>query len=248
MKVLVVDVGGTHIKLLATGETTPIKITSGPKMTAKQMVKDVLVAAKSWKYEAISIGYPGVVVHDAPVHEPHNLGPGWVNFDYQKALGKPVKMLNDAAMQALGAYEGGRMLFLGLGTGLGSAVIAEGIIAPMELAHLPYRGKHTYEDMVGDAGLKHLGEKRWKKRVMEVISLLKAAVEADYVVLGGGNARLLDKVPPDVKLGGNADAFKGGFRLWDTPASPTTVTSRKNAPVKAKAKAKKKATRKKTTK
>ncbi len=228
MKILVVDVGGTHVKVLCSGEKEPVKIPSGPKMTARQMVKDVLAATKDWKYDAVSIGFPGVVVHDKCVNEPHNLGKGWVKFNYAKAFGKPVKMLNDAAMQAMGAYKGKRMLFLGLGTGLGSAVIANGVIAPMELAHLPYRRSRTYEDVVGAAGLKRLGEKRWAKRVAEVVTLLKAAVEADYVVLGGGNARLLTKLPPGVRLGTNADAFTGGFRLWETPSNPTTVTKRKS--------------------
>jgi len=229
MKVLVIDVGGNNLKLLATGETEPIKMKSGPKMSARKMVKDVLAAAKNWKYDCVTIGYPGVVVHDKPVHEPHNLAKGWVGFDYPKAFGKPVRILNDAAMQAMGGYHGKRMLFLGLGTGLGSALIVDGVIEPMELAHLPYRHSRTYEDYVGEAGLQRLGKKRWRKHVAAMIDLLKAAVEADYVVLGGGNARLLGKPPSGAQLGSNADAFTGGFRVWETPGKPTTHRSRKNS-------------------
>lgn len=229
MKVLVVDVGGTHVKVLATGEAEPVKIKSGPKMSAKEMVKSVRAAAKNWKYDCVTIGYPGVVVHDKPVHEPHNLAPGWVGFDYAKAFGKPVRMLNDAAMQAMGAYHGSRMLFLGLGTGLGSALIVDGVIEPMELAHLPYRRSRTYEDYVGEAGLQRLGKKRWRKHVHAVIDLLRAAVEADYVILGGGNARLLQEMPDGVQLGGNDDAFAGGFRVWETPGKPTTHRRKKPA-------------------
>src|SRR5215831_12195607 len=160
MKILAIDVGGTHVKALASGHKTPCKIVSGPTMGARRMVSEIRKATAGWKYDAVSIGYPGAVVHDRPVAEPHNLAPGWVGFDYRKAFGKPVKIVNDAAMQALGSYEGGRMLFLGLGTGLGSALIVEGVLEPMELAHLPYEKGKTYEDYVGLAGLKRLGKRR----------------------------------------------------------------------------------------
>lgn len=229
MKILVIDVGGTHVKVLATGQTNEIKIDSGPKMTAQAMAKKVLAAVKDWTFDHVAIGYPGVVVHDKPVSEPHNLAEGWVGFDYRKAFGKPVRILNDAAMQALGAYEGKRMLFLGLGTGLGSALIVDGVIEPMELAHLPYKSSKTFEDYVGEAGLKRMGKKRWRKHVAKVIDLLKTAVEADYVVLGGGNVRLLTDLPKGVRLGNNADAFTGGFRVWESGEQTTTHRARKKS-------------------
>jgi len=213
MKILVIDVGGTNIKITATGRRTRIKIPSGPKMTPRQMVVAVVAATAGWKYDGISIGYPGPVIHGLPVREPHNLGGGWVGFDFKKAFGHPVKIINDAAMQALGSYEGGRMLFLGLGTGLGSALVVEGIVEPMELAHLPYK-KRTYEDYLGLAGLKRLGKKRWRRHVEEIVGQLKAALQADYVVLGGGNAPLIKKLPAGARLGDNTNAFRGGFRLW----------------------------------
>jgi polyphosphate glucokinase len=214
MKILVIDVGGTHVKLLATGRRRRVEIPSGTRMTAKKMVETVRKVVSGWKYDAVSIGYPGPVVHGHPVSEPHNLGRGWVGFNFRKAFGRPVKILNDAAMQALGSYRGGRMLFLGLGTGLGSALIIDGIIEPMELAHLPYKNGRTYEDYVGLAGLKRLGKKKWRRHVQDVVKQLKAAVQADYVVLGGGNAKLLKKLPSGIRLGDNSDAFRGGFRLW----------------------------------
>jgi polyphosphate glucokinase len=215
MDVLVADVGGTHIKLLATGGTEPIKTPSGPDMTPLKLVSEVQRLTQDWKYDVVSIGYPGPVVHGRPFHEPHNLGTGWVGFDFAGAFGKSVKIVNDAAMQALGSYEGGRMLFLGLGTGLGSAMIVEGVLEPMELAHLPYRKGRTYEEYVGLKGLQRLGKKKWNEHVSRVVLLLKAAMQADYVVIGGGNAKLLKTLPPDAKLGANDNAFKGGFRLWD---------------------------------
>jgi polyphosphate glucokinase len=217
MKVLVVDVGGTHVKVLATGQKTPVKIDSGPDFTPAKMVAAVLKATAGWDYHVVSIGYPGPVVHGCPVSEPHNLGPGWVHFDFKKAFGRPVKLINDAAMQALGSYEGGRMLFLGLGTGLGSAFIVDGVLEPMELAHLPYKKGRTYEEYLGIRGLERLGKKRWRKHVFDVVSKMKAALEADYVVLGGGNAKLLDAVPDNIRLGDNSHAFAGGFRLWKDP-------------------------------
>jgi polyphosphate glucokinase len=218
MKILVVDVGGTHVKVIATGRRTRVKFSSGPKMTPRQMVEGVLAATGGWQYDAISIGYPGPVLHDQPVREPHNLGGGWVGFNFQKAFGRPVKMINDAAMQALGSYEGGQMLFLGLGTGLGSALVSHhGSVIPLELAHLPYKDGGSYEDYVGLAGLERLGKKKWRKHVEIVIGQLKAALQAEYVVLGGGNARLIEKLPPDTRLGDNTNAFRGGFRLWRKP-------------------------------
>jgi polyphosphate glucokinase len=215
MNVLVIDIGGSHIKALATGRKNPVKLPSGPAMTPKQMVRSIQTAVESWDFSVVSIGYPGPVVHGKPVMEPRNLGRGWVGFDYKKAFGHPVKMINDAAMQALGSYRGGRMLFLGLGTGLGSALIVDGILEPMELAHLPYKKGRTYEDYVGQAGLERLGKKKWRRCVTEVVTELMAALEADYVVLGGGNVKLLKKLPPKVRLGNNANAFIGGIRLWD---------------------------------
>ena len=216
MNVLVVDVGGTHVKILATGETTPRKIVSGPELTARDMVAAVKKLAADWKYDAVSIGYPAPVIHGRPLHEPFNLGPGWVSFDFAKAFGKPVKMINDAAMQALGSYDTGSMLFLGLGTGLGSAMVVDGRIEPMELAHLPYR-KATYEDYVGLRGLKRYGKKKWRNYVEDVVERLTAAPEPDEVVIGGGNAKLLKDLPPHSRMVDNRNAFLGGFRLWQDP-------------------------------
>jgi polyphosphate glucokinase len=218
MKILAIDVGGTHIKVLATGRRKPLKIRSGPKMTATQMVRDVLQATAGWSYEVVSIGYPGPVLNGKPVSEPSNLGGGWVGFDFTKAFGHPVRVINDAAMQALGSYKGGRMLFLGLGTGLGSALIVDGALEPMELAHLPYKKGQTYEDRVGKAALKRFGKKKWRRHVADVVTRLKAALEADDVVIGGGNAKLLHTLPKGVRLGSNADAFAGAYRLWKNRA------------------------------
>jgi polyphosphate glucokinase len=216
MKILVVDVGGSHIKILASGQKTPIKIPSGPKTTARAMVRRVKQAVEGWTYAAVSIGYPGAVLHGKPLSEPHNLGGGWVGFNFKRAFGRPVRVINDAAMQALGSYKGGRMLFLGLGTGLGSALIVNGVLQPMELAHLPYKKGRTYEDYVGQAGLERLGKRKWRRHVADVVTRLKAALEADDVVIGGGNAKLLRTVPRGVRLGTNANAFRGGHRLWKT--------------------------------
>ena len=215
--ILVIDVGGTNIKVLATGQKEPVKIPSGPKMTPKQMVKDVRAATSGWKYDGVSMGYPGPVIHGHPLTEPHNLGAGWVGYDFTKAFGRPIKIVNDAAMQALGIYHGGKMLFLGLGTGLGSAMIVNGIVEPMEIAHLPYKNGRTFEDYLGIRGLKRLGKKRWRRHVTKVVERLKAALEADYVVLGGGNSKLLKTIPPGCELGNNSSAFTGGFRLWEEP-------------------------------
>ena len=214
MRILVIDVGGTHVKVLATGHRTRVEFPSGPQMTPAKMVAAVRAATAGWKYEAVSIGYPGSVVHGRPLVEPRHLGPGWVGFDFKKAFGWSVKIVNDAAMQALGSYHGGRMLFLGLGTGLGSALIVENVLEPMELAHLPYKKGRTYEDYVGLAGLERQGKKKWRREVNEIVLQLKRAMQADYVVLGGGNARLLKKLPPGARLGNNANAFQGGYRLW----------------------------------
>jgi polyphosphate glucokinase len=214
MRILVIDVGGSHVKVLATGRKAPIKIPSGPDMTASKMVRQVRKAITDWKYDVVSIGYPGAVLHGKPVSEPRNLGGGWVGFNFRKAFGCPVKVINDAAMQALGSYKGGRMLFLGLGTGLGSALIVNGVLEPMELAHLPYKNGRTYEELVGQAGLKRLGRKKWRRHVADVITRLKAALEADDVVVGGGNAKRLRKLPSGARLGKNANAFVGGYRLW----------------------------------
>jgi polyphosphate glucokinase len=213
-RTLVIDVGGTHVKMLASGHRVARRFDSGPRMTPKQMASGVLAATADWRYDRISIGYPGPVVHGRPLHDPFNLGRGWVGFDFAKALGKPVRIVNDAAMQALGSYRGGRMLFLGLGTGLGSTMIVDGVLEPMELAHLPYRHGKTYEDLLGERGLRRLGRARWRKEVARVVHDLKAALEAEYVVLGGGNTHQLGKLPPGARLGDNRNAFRGGFRLW----------------------------------
>jgi predicted NBD/HSP70 family sugar kinase len=183
-------------------------------MTPAKMVSAVRAATVGWKYDAVSIGYPGTVVHGRPIIEPRHLGSGWLGFDFTKAFGRPVKIVNDAAMQALGSYHGGRMLFLGLGTGLGSALIVDNVLEPMELAHLPFKKGRSYEDYVGLAGLERLGKKKWRRQVNEVVQQLQSAVQADYVVLGGGNARLLKKLPSGVRLGDNSNAFQGGYRLW----------------------------------
>jgi polyphosphate glucokinase len=213
-RILVIDVGGTHVKLLVTGMKQPILIPSEPTLTPRAMVRQVKAAVKSIPYDVVSIGYPGPVVHGRPLREPHNLGRGWVGFDFRKALGRPVKVINDAAMQALGSYKGGRLLFLGLGTGLGSAMIADGVIEPMEIAHLPYKRGTTYEDYLGIRGLKWLGRKKWERQVAKVVSLLREALEPGEVVLGGGNVKKLKKLPPGTRLGSNENAFRGGFELW----------------------------------
>jgi predicted NBD/HSP70 family sugar kinase len=215
MKVLVLDVGGTNVKMLATGRRQPRKFSSGPDMTPDQMVTEVVQATDDWEFDVVSVGYPGFVLRGKVVNDPRNLAPGWVGFDFEKAFGRPVKVINDAAMQALGSYEGGRMLFLGLGTGLGSALILDGVLEPLELAHLPYKKGQTYEDYVGLRGLERLGKKKWRRYVADVVERLRAALEADYVVLGGGNARKLKELPAGARLGDNANAFRGGFRLWE---------------------------------
>ncbi len=213
-KILVVDVGGTHVKLLATGQKVKREFASGPKLRPSDMARQVKDTVKDWDYDVISMGYPGPVVHGHPIREPHNLGGGWMHFDFKKAFGREVKIINDAAMQALGSYRKGRMLFLGLGTGLGSAMIVEGRLEPMELGHLPYRKGKTYEDYLGIRGLERLGKKKWEHHVFKVVSDLRAALCADEVVLGGGNSKRLTKLPPRTRLGENENAFIGGFRMW----------------------------------
>jgi polyphosphate glucokinase len=219
----VIDVGGTSIKLLATGQAQRRKFPSGPSMTPGPMVKQVQKMVADWPYDAISVGYPGPVLRGRPIAEPHNLGKGWMGFDFAKAFKHPVKVVNDAAMQALGSYRGGRMLFLGLGTGLGSAMVVDGIVEPMELGHLPYK-KGTYEDYVGLAGLERDGKNRWRKHVKDVVERLVTALEPDDVVLGGGNVRKLKKLPPGCRAGDNNNAFVGGFRLWSPSATALTAS------------------------
>jgi hypothetical protein len=214
MRILVIDVGGTNVKVLASGKRRPIKIPSGPGMTPARMVKEVLAATAHWEFVVVSIGYPGPVSKGRPALEPWNLGKGWVRFDYKKAFGKPVRIINDAAMQALGSYAGGTMLFLGLGTGLGSALIADGKLIPLELAHLPYLRGKTYEEYLGEKGYRGLGKRVWRRHVHHVAALFLAAFRADYIVFGGGNSKHLKALPPHSRLGSNANAFKGGFRLW----------------------------------
>jgi polyphosphate glucokinase len=218
VKVLVVDVGGTHVKVGLGGQRKPVVLDSGPHLTAGRMAEEVRRATEGWNYDAVSIGYPGPVVNGRPAREPKNLGAGWVRFDYDRAFRKPVRVVNDAAMQALGSYQGGRMLFLGLGTGLGSALVADGVVEPLELAHLPYRKGRTFEDYVGQRGLRRMGRKRWTRHVEMVVAMLKDALQADYVMLGGGQTKKLKALPPGVRLGDNARAITGGQRLWEQPS------------------------------
>jgi len=216
-RILVLDVGGTNVKVLLPGHKVPIKIPSGSKLTPRVMVADVQKTARQAKYDAVTIGFPAAVVRGRILHEPHNLGRGWVRFDFEKAFKKPVRIINDAAMQALGSYEGGTMLFLGLGTGLGSALIVDGVLAPLELAHVPYR-EGEYEDYVGLRGYEKYGKRKWRKLVREVVRVLKAGLVADYVVLGGGQSKRLKKLPDGCRLGSNLNAFVGGQRVWEEPA------------------------------
>ena len=215
MKILVIDVGGTHIKLQMQGQDEVRKCPSGPNLPPQGMIDMVQTATKDWDYDRVTIGYPGPVVDGVIQREPVNLGDGWMGFDFAKALGHPVKLINDAAMQALGSYEGGRMLFLGLGTGLGSSLVYNNFLLPMELGHLPYKKGHTFEEYVGQAGLKELGRRKWKEHVFDVVQRLRNAFMSDYVVLGGGNAKKLDELPPACRLGDNSNAFLGGLRLWE---------------------------------
>lgn len=214
MKVLSIDIGGTNVKVLATGQEQRRKFASGEALTPEAMVEQVKQLTADWAYEAISIGYPGVVVRERVVAEPANLGRGWVGFDFARAFGRPVKLINDAAMQALGNDRGGSLLFLGLGTGLGSALVVEGRVQPLELAHLPYRKHRSYEQYLGEAGLERMGKKKWRRHVWKVVALFREALQPGEVVIGGGNAALLEEPPEGVRLGTNASAFEGGFRLW----------------------------------
>lgn len=214
--ILTIDIGGTHVKVMTSREGIKREFESGPDLSAKTMVRKVKTLTKDWCYDVVSAGYPGPVAGNRPLKEPRNLGAGWKGFDFEDAFRKPVKLVNDAMMQAVGSYDGGRMLFLGLGTGLGAAMIVDGVFEPMELGHLPYRNR-TFEDYVGAAGLERLGRKKWRQRVAEVVADLAAALEPDYTVLGGGNVEKLDKLPRKTRRGDNANAFKGGFRLWDPP-------------------------------
>jgi predicted NBD/HSP70 family sugar kinase len=214
-KILVIDVGGTNVKVRAPGMKEAVKIPSGNRMTGAAMVAAVRRAARGWKYDAVSIGFPGPVIGGRAAAEPRNLGRGWRGVDFARAFGKPVRLLNDAAMQALGSYRGGRMLFLGLGTGLGCAMVLDGVVEPTEIAHLPYRKGRTYEDYVGLRGLLRLGRKKWEKHVHRVVEELSRALLADDVVLGGGNAKKLERLPPGSRLGSNEFAFVGGIRMWE---------------------------------
>jgi polyphosphate glucokinase len=213
MKILVADIGGNHVKLLATGQSQPRKLVSGPLLTPQLMMVGIKDVVSDWDHDVVSIGYPGPVLDGRPLKEPHNLGAGWVQFNFEAAFDRPVKIINDAAMQAIGSYQSGRMLFLGLGTGLGTALIVEGVAHPMELGHLPYK-KGTFEDYVGQRGLDRNGKKEWRGDVADVVSRLIAALQPTDVVLGGGNVKKLKELPPDTRLGHNGNAFEGGFRLW----------------------------------
>ena len=213
-EILVIDVGGTHIKMLLSSKRHPVEFESGPKLTAKEMVRTVKDLTEGWAYRVVSIGYPGPVAGNRPIAEPYNLGSGWSGFDFGKAFHRPVKVVNDAVMQALGSYRGGRMLFLGLGTGLGSAMIIDGVIEPMEIAHLRYKKKKSFEDYLGTRGLERLGLKKWRKHVADVVKILSVALEPNYVVLGGGNVKKIEKMPPHTLRGNNDKAFVGGIRLW----------------------------------
>jgi polyphosphate glucokinase len=225
LRVLAIDVGGSHVKTRVSTLRQIRQFESGPDLTAAQMVKRVHRLTGDWVYDVVSIGYPGVVMHSKVLAEPHNLGGGWVGFDFRRAFGRPTRIMNDAVMQAIGSYEGGRMLFLGLGTGLGSALIIDGIVAPMELGHLPFKKGRSYEDYAGDAARRRLGEKKWSKLVGEIVKRFSTALEADYVIIGGGNARKLKQLPKNARLGNNDFAFLGGFRAWRT-APPTARRGR----------------------
>ena len=225
-QILAIDVGGSHVKMLLSGGGEARRFASGSELRPEEMVDGVAKLTGDWSYDRVTVGIPAPVQDGHVAVEPVNLGPGWVGFDFQTAFGKPTKVVNDAAMQALGSYEGGRMLFLGLGTGLGSTLVVDGVVAPMELGHLPFRTA-TFEDYVGERGRKRLGKKKWRATVAEVIERLTAAVEPDYVVVGGGNAKKLGDLPPNVRLGANQNAFLGAFRMWDP-----TMSSLPSAPIR----------------
>jgi polyphosphate glucokinase len=230
MKILVIDVGGTNVKVLVSGVDTPRKFESGPTLTPGKMIKGVKAITKDWKYDGVSIGYPGPVMRNRPIVEPFNLGKGWVGFNFEQAFGCPVKILNDAAMQALGSYKKGKMLFLGIGTGLGTAVVIDGIVEPMELGHLPYK-KGTYEDYVGRRSLEKRGKKKWRKHVFDVIEKMTQALEPDEVVIGGGNVKKLKKLPPLCRVGSNMNAFAGGFRMWDVDGTQSYAAAATKKPL-----------------
>jgi polyphosphate glucokinase len=227
--ILAVDVGGSHVKVMTDGERTKREFPSDHNLSAKTMIKKIKQLTKDWSYDVVSVGYPGAVVRNRPTAEPYNLGRGWKGFDFQKAFGHPTKVVNDALMQALGSYEGGKMLFLGLGTGLGSAMVVDGVLVPMELGHLPYRKGKTFEDFVGAAALKRHGKRKWKRSVGDVVKRFIAALQPDYVVLGGGNADKLGTLPPNARLGDNGDAFKGGFKLWHNRSTRSSIARKGTA-------------------
>lgn len=223
VRVLVVDVGGTHVKVAGSWRRTPVRFDSGATLTASQMVKGVLALTEGWRYDVVTIGYPGPVRANRPLEEPFNLGGGWRRMNFERAFGKPVRVVNDAAMQALGSYAGGRMLFLGLGTGMGSAIVDDGRLEPLELAHLPYRKGGSYEDYLGAQGLRERGRKEWTKHVATVTDLLRRGLLCDYVMLGGGNVSKLDRLPRHAKRGSNEFAIEGGVRLWALDAVPRAM-------------------------
>jgi polyphosphate glucokinase len=225
-RILVLDVGGSHVKLHVGARGKPKKMVTGPEMSAAAMVKGIRKLVGPDDYDAVSIGYPGMVIRGRIAAEPFNLGEGWMGFDFEKALGKPVRIINDAAMQAVGSYTGGRMLFLGLGTGMGATLVLDGIVEPMEFGHLPYKNGRTYEQHVGERALKRLGKKKWRKEVAEVVARLSHALEVDYTVLGGGNVRLLKKLPKGAKAGANSNAMIGGRLIWETTGSPLVLHSK----------------------
>ena len=228
-RILVLDVGGSHVKLRVGDRGNPKKFVSGPKMSAADMVKRVRKLVAPDAYDAVSIGYPGMVIRGRIAAEPFNLAKGWVGFDFEKTLGKPVRIINDAAMQAVGSYAGGRMLFLGLGTGMGATLILDGVVEPMEFGHLPYKSGRTYEQYVGQHGLDRLGKKKWRKEVAAVVEQLRHALEVDYVVLGGGNVRLLKALPEGARQGANSNAMTGGRLVWEATGSPLVLSAKYRA-------------------
>lgn len=223
-RILVVDVGGSHVKFRIGADGDINRFDSGPDMTARQMADAITAKVAKSQYDAVSIGYPGLVFDNRIAADPHNLGPGWVGFDFKKAFGKPVRLINDATMQAMGSYAGGRMLFLGLGTGLGATLIVDGVIEPMELGHMPYKHGRTYEDYVGEQGRARMGTKKWRKVVRAVVDQLAQVLEVEYVVIGGGNARRLKTLAANERLGDNENAFAGGLRLWESQGHPPKIT------------------------
>lgn len=233
LQILVLDVGGSHVRAAFSGRALRTRIVSGPKMTPGQMVRQLRARLRGHDYDLVAIGYPGVVTKGRIVRDPQNLGSGWVGFDFVHAFRRPVHVVNDAAMQALGSYRKGRMLFLGLGTGLGSAMVIEGKLQPMELAHLPYKKDRTFEEYVGETALERYGRKKWSKEVRKVVGVLSAALEPDEVVLGGGNARLIRKLPPRTRAGNNEHAILGGIRLWQDPTEWVDLIERKARPKRA---------------